>query len=316
MAQNKSTRTLARHFQCLKCHSIHSQRRTFSSSSCAFSIGPESPNYIDVPKPPQSDFAPKPKLRGFLPVPKSVFTDIRDPQGHVIKEAFERRVAEATIEPSPHRPKALPKHAGRVDYKSRQAEVRRRNLREGMQELLDRKERKDRILEAKSRRTQAERDELVSRPEREDERLTRGSVLSVMLQRGPLPDPNRQQRLEEKRRNFASVQKVQAEHKRDALHTLYMNAQSFITNERQLDEQIEKEFGTRGNERKFGYGGSSVDDGESYWDEGTPPTTRDLLKGAGAGEEQRKVIADLDKETDITQERMRRMAEELTGGKM
>ena len=312
MASRAPSRTLGRHIRCPKCHTRITQWRTFSSTPAALSIGPESPTYVDVPKPPQSDYTPKHKLRGFLPVPKGVFTDLCDPKGRVIKEAVERRVAEASNEPSQDRTQAKPIHAERAAYKSRQAESRRRNLREGMAELLIRKERDDSAMTAKSRRVQAERKELVSRPEREDERLTKGSVLSTMLERGPLRDPYRRQRLEEKRRNVEALQNVRSEHRREALHTLYMNAQDFITNEKQLDVQIEKEFGTRENPRMFGFS-DQRQGGTSYWDASTPLTTAEMLRGE-TGEEQNTMS--LGKNTRLVQERMKRMAEELTGGKM
>ena len=185
-----------------------------------------------------------------------------------------------------------------------------------MKELLERKEKTDKALLAKSRRKKAEHAELVSRPEREDERLTKGSVLSAMLQRGPLQDPNREQRLQEKRQNVAALEEVRREHRRDALHSLYMNAQSFITNETQLDEQIEKEFGTQQNPRVFGFGESGYQ-GTSYWDAATPLTTKDMLMNANKEHATLENIKDdYDKKARVIQDRMRRLAEELTGGKM
>ena len=313
MATPTSGRTLIKSSCQIKACAQYSYQRAFSSSPISASIGPESPKYIDVPKPAQSDFTPKPKLRGFLPIPRPLFTDIRDPKGRVIKEALERRVAESTIEPSPYRPKALSRHADRASYKARQAASRRRNLREGMVELLQRKERTDRVMAAKSRRKQDERQELVSRPEREDERLTRGSILSAMLQNGPLPDPNREERLEQKRRNFATVQQRRVEERRAALHTLYMNARNFITSEAQLDEHIEEQFGTREKPKAFG---SESYIGTSYWDAGMPPTTAELLKGDYQEIDKPDRVVEVHKDLKLTQQRMRRMAEELTGGKM
>ncbi|KAI9688954.1 MAG: hypothetical protein M1822_000691 [Bathelium mastoideum] len=315
MASNAPKRLVSRSSYRLSYRANNANRRSFSSSATALTIGPESPNYIDVPKPAQSDFTPKPKLRGFLPVPRPLFNDIRDSKGRVIREALVRRATESTLEPSSSRAKALPKHADRAAYKSRQAESRRRNLREGVSELLERKERMDSTLAAKSRRKQAERAELVSRPEREDERLTRGSVLSAMLQSGPLQDPHREERLAQKRQNFAAVQQLRVEERQDALHTLYMNARTFITNERQLDEQIEKEFGTKEKPRVFGHG-TNGRSGTSYWDEGSPPTTADMLRNVTENENSMRLYADLGKKVNIAQERIRRMAEELTGGKM
>ncbi|KAI9691988.1 MAG: hypothetical protein M1820_009640 [Bogoriella megaspora] len=316
MASIAPKRALAHQKTCPKCHSFLPKPRFFSSTPSILSIGPESPKYIDVPQPPQSTYDSKPRPRGFLPVPRPLFTDLRDTKGRVIPNALAQRVEGATAEPSPTHGAPSRMHADRGRYKARLAESRRKNLREGAKELLQRKQSRDAKAEARQRKMVAEREALVAAPEREDERLTKGSVLSVMLQRGAIQDPDREARLAEKRANVQALQELRKAERQDKLHTLYMNAREFIVDEQGLDERIEKEFGTVENPRRFGFRGGKVYGGLSLWDEVNPLTTEEMMKGATGLYRDQTAVMHEEKVDQRLQERMKRLAEELTGGKM
>src|SRR5438034_799985 len=51
---------------CRSCRTAKLQAR-FLSSASTLMLGPESPNFIDVPRSLQPDFAPKPRVKGILP---------------------------------------------------------------------------------------------------------------------------------------------------------------------------------------------------------------------------------------------------------
>jgi hypothetical protein len=94
------------------------------------------------------------------------------------------------------------------------------------------------------------------------------------------------------------------------LHNLYINAREFIVEESQLDEAIEKAFGTeeeplgwdnRGNVGKRSEGNEGLSKFAGPLPEGTGDRLRKLHGGEGVG---------------LAKERVKRVAEELTGGKM
>ena len=124
-----------------------------------------------------------------------------------------------------------------------------------------------------------------------------------------------------------------------ALHTLYMNARSFITNESQLDAAIDKEFPADGSPPKRWR--TQERPGTSIWNKGPPKGVKTMLEesvggsgdsggaggmsSAGAGRGVSRYTGVLgrvveDQRTTALhrkdQERMKRIAEELSGGKM
>lgn len=156
------------------------------------------------------------------------------------------------------------------------------------------------------------RDALVSAPPREDERLTSTTITAAMrqLQVGQLPDPEREQRLEEAAARAQAMEAKASAARMDALHTLYMNARSFITTEAQLNAEIDKLFV----ERPFEHltrGGQT----DNVWDAyGPPPTVQDMLSSVNGT--QKTAVLYHRGPAEVTGQRVRKMAEELTGGKM
>ncbi|KAL8778043.1 MAG: hypothetical protein Q9213_007592 [Squamulea squamosa] len=277
------------------------------------SIGPESPNYIHVPRAPQPDAYYSPHINGILPTPRSIF-----PQHN--KTAPEEKTSEfyfaaTTPSPSPStlgRPKPKDPSTRRfVEWKSKNAEHRRRNLRESLVELRERKAKTDSRLEARIAAKQRDREQRMNAPTPADEKYTAPSILQSSLpSRTGLQDPDRTARIERRRANYLAHDAMKKTERRNALHTLYMNAREFIVTEEKLNEAVEKAFDPYSeqfnNESRRGL---------NVWNLGYPETVKEHLERANKGEEGRAVER-LSGFSGVTDERMRRIGEELTGGKM
>jgi hypothetical protein len=126
------------------------------------------------------------------------------------------------------------------------AEMRRRNLREGLAALQMRtKERLLRRGEALKRRNE-EREKLLAEKMREDVRLTLPSVLSTLrMDEGIKVARMTPERVEEKRQVRLAKEREKTEGKLEHLHELYLNARDFLLTEKDLDDAIEREFQPR-----------------------------------------------------------------------
>ncbi|KAL2040293.1 hypothetical protein N7G274_007196 [Stereocaulon virgatum] len=293
--------------QCI--HHTRVQRLSTSSPYKATRIPPESPKFIEIPRPIQLAQSYPVRVKGILPVPRRIIR--RQDIDKTSPEYF------ANVTPNPLMDKASTtiyadsRTAEMVSYKARQAEARRRNLREGLIELSNRKQEQERRLLFRSRKRQAQRIVALEAPEREDERLTAPSVLQseLPLKHHVLPDPNREARLARKRQNVMKMQAMREENRRNALHTLYVNAGDFITTGAQLDSTIDKVFDDL---RQFS---SDSRPGANVWNLGFPETVKQLLARASQTSG-KKALEAAEGNAGITRERMRKIAEELTGGKM
>lgn len=188
------------------------------------------------------------------------------------------------------------------------AEMRRKNLREGLVALRARKRREDKRVASRSLFKSREREARLHAPQREDERLTSPTITEAMrsLQVGAVPDPYRKLRVAKKAAMAAASEAAKEDARRNALHTLYMNARTFITTEEQLDAKIEEIFVKRP------FAGSNSD---NIWDaKGPPPTVREML--STINHSQKKAIDYHSGPAVITGQRIKKIAEELTGGKM
>lgn len=200
------------------------------------------------------------------------------------------------------------------------SEMRRRNLREGIKGLESRKIATERRLAEETQRRQQESQELLDAPEREDERLNAPShgLDLEKLMNGPLEDPNREARLAHKARNYHLHTAAKKADRLDHLHTLYMNARSFIVTPDQLDTAVEEAFGTPEKPVNFGGGGfygSAEGSAASMWAQGAPSTIQNMLKSANK-QVGNRALEGAANPAEINKERVRRIAEELTGGKM
>jgi hypothetical protein len=126
------------------CRAAKVPVRGFSTSS-SLRVGPESPNYIEVPRTLQPDLPQRPRVKGTLPVPREIFPARRADK---LTWAY---ISAAT--PEPTRVKTIRKddpHAESIEWKRRMAESRRNNLREGLQELYTRKQTTDQSMTRRS----------------------------------------------------------------------------------------------------------------------------------------------------------------------
>jgi len=189
------------------------------------------------------------------------------------------------------------------------ANSRRTNLRESLVELRQRhfarQHQVSRISEKKIRQNEARK----VAPPREDERLMNASVTRAMkeLQTGAVPDPGREERIAEMRERFAAKESAKAELRKDALHTLYMNAREFIVTEAQLNAKIDEIF----TEKPYPNNPGATSVWEAF---GSPETIQNLLTTVNNTE---KTAVDFHVSPAVkTGRRLKKIAEELTGGKM
>ncbi|KAH8669657.1 hypothetical protein BGZ60DRAFT_408008 [Tricladium varicosporioides] len=280
-----------------KCLNTSLQPRSFSTTSSLAAIGPENPKFIEIPTTLQPQVAPKRVIKGVLPPPRNLFPN------RVADKTTPKYFEKTTPEPQHGKPPAN----DYVAWKQEMAETRRRNLKEGLIELRTRKTSQDGLVAGRSSLRSAKRERRVYRPQREDERLTGSTITASMrqLQRGALPDPQRDTRVTEKRARVAVKEAEKEEARRAALHTLYMNARTFITTEEQLDERIEEIF----IDKPF------QSESRSIWDaKGAPKTVQDML--STINHSQKSAVLYGRGPAQITGERIKKIAEELTGGKM
>lgn len=200
------------------------------------------------------------------------------------------------------------------------SEVRRQNLREGLKSLRSRQQTTQQQERARSNAKMQEREELLARPEREDERLTAPSNNLDMeaLLHGQIPDPTRRQRLALKRINLQNKAAEKQQERMDALHTLYMNARTFIVTPQQLDKAVDEAFGSEEEPKIFGSNFNRLDilpNQRSIWVQGRPERVQDMLNRAN-NQRPRAAIDSAGGFSEINKERIKRIAETLTGGKM
>lgn len=195
------------------------------------------------------------------------------------------------------------------------SDIRRQNLQEGIRSLRARQQAERRRASQQSETRQREREELVNRPEREDERLTAPSNnldLDALFNK-QIPDPTREQRILTKLQNLQEQTRNKRVERTEALHTLYMNARDFIVTPQQLDQAVDEAFGTP--ENPVNFRGSLGAHGKSVWALGKPDSVQDMLSRAN-GQGSGRVLPDASSHNERQADRLRRIAETLTGGQM
>ncbi|KAI9662651.1 MAG: hypothetical protein M1831_002694 [Alyxoria varia] len=208
-------------------------------------------------------------------------------------------------------------------WRERQAESRRRNLRQGIAHMALRRARFRRERITTFKRTTSDRLRRLRAPQRDDERLTAPTVPLVLQpgKRGPLPDPDGPARQARKLSNVATQKARKEEQISSALHTLYMQAQDFIVTDQQLDDAVQEAFEPEGKPRTWS-------DGPSFWHDETmwPPTIQGMLDqeaglGRGAPIPPERLEGNSGDDIDaarrrVMKDRLKKIAEELTGGKI
>ncbi|KAK0941827.1 hypothetical protein LTR48_003259 [Friedmanniomyces endolithicus] len=305
----KSLMILVRPWKCLQC-------RTFSATTSNRRLGPEHPDYIPIPQPPQQTLPDRPFIKGRLPVPRDVFAGAegRDEASPEWLDPHTR----------PRNKSARVKAGSREEWKVKISDMRRQNLREGLVSLKARRETDQHALKTRSDRNQRERQEALTRPEREDERLTtpsHGLDLDHLFHGyipgspGVRPDPTRDERIARMRANVAARAEAARAERASHVNTLYMNARQFIVNPQQLNAAVDEAFGTTENPVMFGDPHSSMANREnaaSVWANGKPDRVQDMLNRANhvGGKYAVEGAAGY---SVINSERIRRIAEVFTG---
>jgi hypothetical protein len=118
-----------------------------------------------------------------------------------------------------------------------------------------------------------------------------------------------------KRINVETKAAEKQQERLDALHTLYMNARTFIVTPEQLDKAVDEAFGTVENPKRFGSSHHGPGTSLSVWGEGRPERIQDMLNTAN-GVKSRTYMDSSSKAPEISRDRINTIAEVFTGGKM
>lgn len=283
--------------------------RSFASTPSVAALGPESPNYIEVPKPLQPTFPLKPRIKGVLPTPRDVFKT----RSSLPKESDEF-LKLSTPDAQPKVPGKYSRDADYRLYKQRLADSRKQALREGVKELHKRTSIKEAEAKAASQAFFADKRERAMAPPRDVDVLTQTSVSKSIRDflEDKIPSTSRANISDNRRKAFARRMAKHDAVRRARLHDLYTNAREFIVNEEQLDEAIEQAFGSeetpilwdsKGKEVRGGHEDQGM--GRSPWTGPIPEGVSDRLQSLKGGEG-----------VGLAKERIKKVAEELTGGKM
>lgn len=274
-------------------------------------IPPESPLFINVPSPPQDQSIEarrelKP-VRGFIPVPRRIFAH-RDSH----EKPTDPWLARAAPTPSNARSREDPRSELEA-WKRKMASGRRENMRAGVRDLWSRKQRLDAARSADRAAKLAANKAAAMAPEREDERLTRGTVNAGTLATAVALDPLRFETALASAERTAALAADRSQARSDAVQTLYMNARSFVIGEAELQALVNTEFA----DDHFANMGQS---GAGYrvqniWDaQNVPMSVEDMVKELQRTHD--TLVSDFTSEELRTVRRQKRVAEELTGGKM
>ena len=286
--------------------------RAFTTTTTQCAIPPEAPNYVDVPPSHPPDLVTPRRQKGILPVPRELF-----PPQQPDKPSADY-LARVTRDKKPENVVSEENMSDLGRYRHRLGETRKQYLRESLLDLHIRKEAHTKRIAFRSHQKQAERERLINQPERIDEQLTNATIPQYMrpLNGKQIPPGDMKAAYERKKTNLERHKVEKDEERRDALHTLYMNARNFITTEEQLGAEIDRAFPVDGKHPNFK---SDVSPGSNMWNIGAPPTIGDLLEAGSQRVRKDFSKAGLENSAQkyrIDQERMKRIAEELSGGKI
>jgi hypothetical protein len=286
-------------------HQTPAYIRGFSVSSRALAsnaVPPESPSYIRLPSNPEPDENKPIRVRGHLPVPRKIPLHDASPQE---RAAFIQNT-------TPKSTKPIDPDNATQKWKAQMADARRTNLKGGLKALWERHGRKEDLKNQRLLRDKKEREQALKAPERDDDVFTRGTVLKSLLNVEVGPDPERFARAEKSRANVLGRDEAKRGARRDALIKMYMGATNFIVQESDLQAEIDNVFA------------------DDYWTKqrniraenawglyGKPISTNEMLSPSiplAYGLTERQM--DEDQEHQRTGVLQKRIAEELTGGKM
>ncbi|QSZ32428.1 hypothetical protein DSL72_002002 [Monilinia vaccinii-corymbosi] len=285
--------------RCKPSQSTAISSRSFSATAACNAIGPENPRFIEIPTTRQPDARGHRDIKGILPPPRNLFPN-RGPDKTSKKylDAVTREPAKPPKNPNDY-----------VAWRHRLATQRRESLKEALVQLHQRKLRQEKLVAKRSFAKRQANEKRLKAPQREDERLTNPTITEAMskLQVGFIPDPEREAELAQKALRVQRREAEREERRKNALHTLYMNARSFITTEAQLNAKINDIF-TEPFDQK-------ATRKRNIWELlEKPPTVQDML--SSVNNVHKTAVAKYGHPAVLTGKRMGHIAEELTGGKM
>lgn len=251
-------------------------------------------------------------------------------------------IANLTREPLTKNIKPVSKLSPQAKHKVKMAEQRRTQLREGLTALKARKEADLTAMSRRSQQKQLERSKLLTQSEREDARLTNTTVPTAMQPSNNTTTPSKLSlaALEaelthartlhaQKVTNYTTHKSTKHAEKMDALHTLYMSARTFVTTEEQLEKLLAEQFE---DPSRFT---NDIASGDSMWQFGPPESVKDMIGQASGkpGRRQGGITGDMlsslkassrlahgiqveREQASMDQERLKRIAEKLSGGKI
>ncbi|KAH8682663.1 hypothetical protein BX600DRAFT_430529 [Xylariales sp. PMI_506] len=295
-------------------HPISSLTRAFSATSFASSnrIPPESPAFINVPAPPLSQSVEDQKparfsQKGHLPIPRRVLKRRTGELSKIDPEFLTKSAPVPTSERSQRAP-----GSEKEAWRRHMADLRRRNLEEGIQDLWTRKQKVDTEVSQRFQAKVRQHRRARNAPQRDDERFTDTTIPANIMQTVVPLDPARFERALESRARTEGIHVAKSQARKDSLQQLYMAAREFIVDEKDLLAAVEAEF----DPNRFADGGSgSGVVAENAWDLYGKPTTVKAMVSEVMRTDHRAVFSMQD-ESNRTAKRQQRVAEELTGGPM
>lgn len=291
------------------CSRLPTQLRNFSTTSSNLIVPPEAPHYIDVPLSVQEDQRIRRRVRGVLPVPREIFPVRQSDKPSPAYLARATKDANRRTEPTTEQ----------MAWRQHMTDVRKQHLRDGLVELHQRKGSHIERMTARSTAKTSAREVLLRQPPREDDRLTSASILKEMkpVKQPTLPSPNQEGILAVKRANVEKKAAEKREERRDSLHTLYMKARNFITTEEQLAEEVRNVFPDGTNQDWVNSRGQEA---PNIWGLGVPPTVANMVESITTStnpeRSQRAQSTTELGQYNVSQDRLKKIAEELTGGKI
>ncbi|KAG5950365.1 hypothetical protein E4U58_001684 [Claviceps cyperi] len=274
--------------------------RNFSNSHRLGSlrVSPESPSYVRLPTPPQSDEARPTRIRGHLPVPREVFP----------RREGDAKIQASYIEKTAPRSTQVRENNNVQRWKAALADSRRSNLKDGLDALWDRRLEKDNY---RARRKTQQHNKAGVQVVREDDRLTRSTILKALMDTKVHPDPERFSQAKKSRSKILALDSAKREARRDAIMELYTSASKFIVYENELKAEIDKVFTEdyfRTLSRQASRRGCCTD---NVWGVcGKPPSISNMIEAStGASTKLYSV-------SDLSVNRQKTIADHLTSGKM
>jgi hypothetical protein len=300
--------------QTVSASSIASLTRAFSSTSLcqANKIPPESPLFINVPTPPMSQaiedkrpdrFAKK----GHLPMPRRIF------KRRTYELPKTSPVFLAKSAPLPTSAKSQQPPGSETEARRREmADMRRRNLSEGIEQLWKRRQETERSRREHHEKKRRRNLHAMKAPQRADERFTETTIPASVLQTDVPLDPLRFKHALEAKARTEALAARRSEDRKDALQKLYMSARSFIVDERSLQDEVDRLFRPDTFTSGSTATGTTPTNAWDLW--GNPTTVREMI--ADVSRQDSRVLASMQDEGSRTSKRQTKVAEELTGGPM